>query len=256
MTLRLVKGGNAASVDLPLFDSLLDRSGRRQLRSIASLFAVERGQIVAQQGDVDQDFLVIADGILKLWKDLPDRRPQIIAFRAGGDLVSLHRCESPWPVTAQAITDCRLVRIDWSAFRRLARNHPVLDQALLDLARDEITNIQDRLLTLGRRTTEEKLASFMLEFCRPSVVPSSLNREIQLPMRRPDIAEYLGLTTESISREFSRFKKQRIIAMPRPSRIIVLNWPALEAIAAGTAIQTTRADEREAGVSGPLVASE
>ncbi|NNG02938.1 MAG: helix-turn-helix domain-containing protein [Inquilinus sp.] len=96
-----------------------------------------------------------------------------------------------------------------------------------------MASLQDRLLVLGRKSTEEKLAAFILEFCRPSGALSGLGREIHLPMRRSDIAEYLALTTESVSREFSRLKRDRIIAMPRPSRVVVLNRPALEAAARG-----------------------
>jgi len=117
--------------------------------------------------------------------------------------------------------------------RATRKRYPMLDRALFDLACDEVTNLQNRMLMLGRKTSEEKLASFILEFCRPVGSLSSLSRQVELPMRRPEIAEYLGLTTESISREFSRFKHERFIAMPRPSCIVVLIRPALEAIALG-----------------------
>ncbi len=236
--LRLIDGGQPSPLAFPLFDSILDRTGRRQLQRLVALVAATRGQVVAEQGEVGRDFLVLADGIVKLWKVLPDGRRQIVAFRSAGDLVSLHRRNTPWPVTAQAVSDCRLFRLDWAALNRLAGRYPAIDRALFDLASDEITNLQDRLLTLGRKTVEEKLASFVLEFCRPSGAPTTLSREIHLPMRRPEIAEYLGLTTESVSREFSRLKREGIVSMPRPSRIVVLNRPALEALALGLQANT------------------
>ena len=74
-----------------------------------------------------------------------------------------------------------------------------------------------------------------------------LNREYHLPMRRSDIADYLGLTTESISREFSRLKKECVISMPKPSRVVLLNRPMLEAIAAGI-VGPDVAAERQAGI--------
>ncbi len=233
MMLRLIDGGRPSPVAFPLFDSILDRTGRRQLQRLVTLVGAARGQVVAEQGMVGRDFLVLAEGIVKLWKILPDGRRQIVAFRAAGDVVSLHRRDTPWPVTAQAVTGCRLFRIEWEALHRFAGRYPVIDRALFDLASDEIASLQDRLLTLGRKTVEEKLASFILEFCRASAAPVSLSREIHLPMRRPEIAEYLGLTTESVSREFSRLKRDGILAMPRPSRIVVLNRPALECLALG-----------------------
>ena len=233
MMLRLIDGGQSLPTAFPLFDTILDRTGRRQVQRLTALVAATRGQVISEQGEVSRDFLVLADGIVKLWKVLPDGRRQIVAFRTAGDLVSLHRRDTPWPVTAQAVSDCRLFRIEWEALHRLAGRYPAIDRTLFDLASDEIASLQDRLLTLGRKTVEEKLASFILEFCRPSAAPASLSREIHLPMRRPEIAEYLGLTTESVSREFSRLKRESILSMPRPSRILVLNRPALESLALG-----------------------
>ena len=233
MALRLIAGGQPPTVAFPLFDLVLDRTGRRQLEGLISLVEVGRGQVLARQGEVGAEFLVVLEGTIKLRKALPDGRRQIVAFRGPGDLVTLHRCYTPWPATAQAISASRLYRMEWEELRRLASRHPVIDRALFDLVCDEVANLQNRILTLGCKTTEEKLASFILEFCRPSESLSSLSREVDLPMRRPEIAEYLGMTTESVSRELSRFKRERIIAMPRPRRIVVLNRPALEAMALG-----------------------
>ena len=233
MTLRLIAGKQASSIDFPLFDSILDRTGKRQLQRLVTLTVAVRGEWVGKQGDVGHDLLVMSEGIVKLWNALPDGRRQIVAFRAAGELVTLHRCHTPWAVNAQAVTDCKLFQIPREPLRRLANRYPAIDRALLDLASDEITSLQDRLLALGRKSSLEKVASFILQFRQSAAAPSGYGREIQLPFRRPEIAEYLALTTESVSREFSRLKRQRIIAMPRPSHIVVLNQPALELMAQG-----------------------
>lgn len=233
MTLHRLNGRRSSAINLLPFDLALDANGRRLLRNHAFEDAVSRGQILAKQGEHGHELLLLTEGVIKLWKVLPDGRRLIVAFRAAGDLVSLHRYDTPWPTTAQATSNCRLIRIQWDDFRRLADRCPTLDRALFELASDEIANLQDRLLTLGRKTAEERLASFLLEFSLPSAAPSSFSREIHLPMRRPEIADYLGMTMESVSREFSRFKRLRIIAMPRPRCIVVLNKPVLEAMALG-----------------------
>ena len=233
MTLRLIAGGAPSPIAFPPFDAALDRTGRRQLNGMSSLIEVDQGHTLAREGDIDGALLVVASGVVKLWKSLPNKRRQIVAFRGPGEPISLHRRDTPWPVTAQAISDSKLYAIAWADLRPFARKYPGLDQALLDLASDEITSLQERLLMLGRKSTEEKIATFILEFCRPSTLASILNREVDLSMRRPEIADYLGLTTESVSREFSRLKRERIIAMPRPSLLVVLNRPALESTAFG-----------------------
>jgi len=161
------------------------------------------------------------------------RSPSDRAFRGPGDPLSLHRCDTPWPVNAQAVSVCKCLQIPWEELERLAHRYPLIDRALFELASDQVTNLQNRMLMLGRKTTEEKLASFILEFYRSVGPLSSLHRQVELPIRRAEIAEYLGLTPESVSREFSRFKHEHIISMPWPSSIVVLNRPELEAIASG-----------------------
>ena len=223
----------AASIaGLPIA-AALPRSGRRQIEAICTINELSSGQVLANEGEVGQDFLIVAEGFLKLWKALPDGRQQIVAFRSAGDLVSLHRCDTPWPVTAEAMAPSKVYALDWHALRRLAASYSVIDQILIDVAADEIACLQDRLLTLGRRTIEEKVALFLLELCRPSALGSPWCRELHLPMRRPEIADYLGLTAESVCRELSRLKREKIVAMPRPSYVILLNRPALEALASG-----------------------
>ena len=233
MALRVIGGGRSASIPFTLFDSVLDRSCRRQIGSLMDVVDLERGQTLAREGEVGREFLIVAEGMVQLWTALSGDRRQIVAFRGPGDVVSLHRHDTPWPSTAEAVRASKIFSIEWDALRRLANRRPAIHQALLDLASDEITSLQNHILTLGRKTSEEKLASFILECCRPASSFSGLCREVDLPMRRCEIAQYLGLTTESVSREFSRFKKRRIISAPRPSRIVVLNRPALEAIATG-----------------------
>ena len=257
---RLVNGRSPSLTAIPVFDAVLNAGGRRKLRSLTADAEAKRGEVLASQGEVSRDLLILREGVIKLSRGLHDGRQLIVAFRAPGDLISLHRCDTPWPATAQAISDCRFLRIQWDDLRDLADRHPALDRALFDLACEETANLQDRLLTLGRKTTEERLASFLLDFSLPLAAPSNSSREIRLPMRRPEIADYLGMTTESVSREFSRFKRRRIIAMPRPSCVVLLNRPALEAVALGRWSLETRdasprslnhpAEEMRAAASG------
>ena len=233
MSLHLVARNQLSPIALLHLNSVLDRAGRRQLESIVATIEVGRRGIVVDQGDIGPGFLAVSEGMLKTWKVLPNGRRQTVAFRGPGDSVTLHRHETPWPVTVQAISDSRLHCIDGEGLRCLARRYSLIDQVLFDLACDEISDLHNRIVMLGRKTAEEKLAAFILEFCSSSALPMSLCREVYLPMRRPDIADYLGLTTESVSREFSRLKRMRLIALPCPSRVVVLNQPALEAMALG-----------------------
>ena len=221
-------------VAFPFLVSVLDRAGRRLLDTITQSAEVERGEILAREGEIGLELIAVGRGSVKLWKAIPDGRCQIVAFRGPGDPITVHRRDTPWPSTAQALTRGLIYRVQWADLQHLASRYPIIDRTLFDLACDEVTSLQDRILMLGRKTTEEKLASFLLEISVASASPYGPGREVMLPMRRPEIAEYLGLTAESVSRELTRFKNERVIAMPRPSVITVLNRPALEAMAVGS----------------------
>lgn len=230
-------GGNVErlSVSMPLFDFVLNRSAQRQLASKIEIFDVNRGQVLAREGDSGQCLYVLAEGAVKLSKTLPHNRVQIVAFRGAGDLVGLHRAYTPWPVTVETLSPCSVFKIDWDDLRILARRSPQIERILLDLAGDEIAALQEHLLTLGRKTTEEKVASFLLALYRPNGLQPLTRREIHLPMRRVEIADYLGLTTASVSRELTRLKKLKIVSLPRPSRVVLLDQAKLETLASGDA---------------------
>ncbi len=239
MTLSLVGSVNGTPAGVFPFDAVIDRTGQRMLSSRMVRTEFVNDQIIASEGEVLNDLLVIASGVVKSVRAMPDGRRQIVAFRVEGDIVGLHRAGTPSPTSVQAVTVGVLHRIPWGAVHALAERYPSIEKMLLDLAGDEIATLHAHLLSLGRKTTEEKLASFLLDACRPSADQSRAGREHRLPMRRSDIADYLGLTTESVSREFSRLKRLNVISMPKPSRVILLNRPALEGIAAGVEFAQT-----------------
>lgn len=233
MKVRLTAKDHHCSVDGIAFAASLPRGAQRRLEAMTQSLEVRRGGVLVREGEVGRRFLVMAEGCIKLSKAMPDGRCQIVAFRRHGDVLSLHRCHTPWPVTAQAITASTVYSIDWDDLQQFAARHPTVDRALVDITADELTGLQNHLLTLGRKTIEEKVASFILELCQSHGLQAGMTREFRLPMRRPDIADYLGVTTESICREFSRFKREKLISLPRPSHVVLLNRPVLEAMASG-----------------------
>ena len=222
---------------VPLFEFVLDRTANRQIASLVDVVDFTRGRMLAREGDVGRGLFILSQGTVKLSKTLSGDRVQIVAFRGAGDIVGLHRSYTPWPVTVEAVSNGSAFRLGWDDLRRLALNHPQVDRVLLDLAGDEVASLQQHLLTLGRKTTEEKVASFLLAFYRSGGLQPHARREIQLPMRRTEIADYLGLTTASVSRELTRLRKEGIVAIPRPSRIVMLDHARLQVIASGPGSQ-------------------
>jgi CRP/FNR family transcriptional regulator len=203
----------------------LEREGERTSLSECDLLVRE-----GQPGD---ETFTVVEGALMLYKSLPGGRRQVVGFRFPGELVTMRRCGSTWPVSVSAITPCYVNRLPCHAFRSLVESDQEVCQTLLDMAGDEIAARQEQLLTVGRKNTVERIAAFILEIWRRTQRWPARIDEVLLPMNRAAIADYLGLKTETVSRAFARLVHEEILALPRPSHVVVLDRPALEELAAG-----------------------
>ena len=142
-------------------------------------------------------------------------------------------CGSAWPVSVSAITPSYVYRLPCQAFRSLVESDRDVCQTLLDLASDEIAARQEQLLTVGRKNTVERIAAFILEIWQRTQRWPTKSDEVLLPMNRAAIADYLGLKTETVSRAFARLVHEDILALPRPSHVVLLDRSALEGLAEG-----------------------
>ena len=182
------------------------------------------------QGDEADSVYNITQGVARLYKLLPDGRRQIVGFALPGDFLGLAMRER-YGFSADAvelIVACRFARTAYSA---LVDEKPHLLRRLHEFATHELTLAQDQMMLLGRRTAEEKVVSFLLlmrgrwaKLGRPSVT-------VPLPMSRQDIADFLGLTIETVSRTFTKLAKDRTIVIV-PDGVRLMNLERLESLAA------------------------
>lgn len=214
------------------FCGRFDPAVRVRLNSLAKTRHLEKGAVIAWDGADNIDLLTVIEGVAMLSKSLPGDRRQVVGFRFPGDLVAIGNCRV-WSATATAVTDCVFCRIDCFALQSVVMEHPDVGLALLDAAGAEIAEQEEHLLTIGRRNAEERVASFILEVGERTNRSAAPNYEVTLPMHRPEIADYLGIEIETISRILSRWKRGALIDLPAPSRIVMRNRVALAALAAG-----------------------
>lgn len=113
---------------------------------------------------------------------------------------------------ATAATDVELCIFPSDAFERLIATYPDLKQCLFERTLDDLDAARDWMLLLGRKSAAEKVASFLLllarRFARP---PQQAGAEFDMPLKRADMADYLGLTVETVSRQMTRLKATGII---------------------------------------------
>ncbi|QDH17986.1 cyclic nucleotide-binding domain-containing protein [Swingsia samuiensis] len=185
--------------------------------------SVSDGRSILEEGAPAHDFFVLTNGRVKLFTLLPDGRRQITAFAEEGYFLGLAAVKT-YSFSAEALGDVHLCRFPHASMQRLVERFPNLEHRLREEASRELSLMQARMTLLGRKTARERLATFLVE--RGKLLTQKGNtgfQEINLPMPRTDIADYLGLTIETISRVFSAFKKDGLIKIQGVTHVKVLH---------------------------------
>ncbi len=188
-----------------------------------------RGVLFNQETPVRHVFTVV-HGVVRLYKLLPDGRRQIVGFALPGDFLGLALADG-YGFCADAVTPVTVCRFSRDNFADYADNHPQMLRRLHDMATHELALAQQQMVLLGRRDAEEKIASFLLSLQkRWARISGRVSVTIDLPMGRQDIADFLGLTIETVSRTLNRMARDRLIVIV-PDGVRVLEADRLEAIA-------------------------
>jgi CRP/FNR family nitrogen fixation transcriptional regulator len=196
--------------------------GRETLRvGAVSHFEADR-EIFAEYDDADLFFKVVS-GTVRTCKFLSDGRRQIEAFYGPGDVFGFGLSDAH-VLNAEAVTECNLIAYRRKGVEAAALRDETLARQLLSYAMHSVGHAQRHAFLLGRRAAMEKVASFLLDWAARG------RREgaIDLPMSRQDMADYLGLTIETVSRTLSQMEREGLIAIPNARQIRFLRREALE----------------------------
>ena len=203
-----------------------------RLSAVANPRKLERGQVFIEEGQPATDFFNITSGTAKLYKMLPDGRQQITGFAGTGHFLGLAVSET-YAFTAEAIEPLELCRFSRPKLRGLLDDFPLLEKRLLETACNELVAAQEQMLLLGRKTARERVASFLASRHNEAPPCKGVTERISLPMTRAEIADYLGLTIETVSRTLTRFKSEGKIALPTRDEVEILDPHWLLEVAAG-----------------------
>ena len=158
----------------------------------------------------------VVSGSVRTYRILSDGRRQVGGFYLPGDIFGLEFADEH-TLSAEAISDAKVLVVKRSALSALAGRDPSVAQQLFALTGRELHRVQDRTLLLIKNA-RERVASFLLEMADRA----SKNNTIELPMSRQDIADYLGLTIETVSRTLTSLETASAIEVSPSSRRIVL----------------------------------
>ena len=191
---------------------------------IGSRRSFSRNEEIFAEGDPADCWYKVVSGTVRLCKLLADGRRHIAEFYFAGDCFGLDNMAERL-FSAEAVGDVIVMRYPRRATERVIDDSPVLARRLRDMTLRDLTNAQIRMMMLGRMSAPERVASFLLDmFDRRDAT-----RVLDLPMSRNDIADYLGLTIETVCRVMSAFKREGVIDIPSPHRVELRNRAALAA---------------------------
>ncbi len=191
------------------------------------------GQPVFHEGDPAKRVFMLAQGSLKIYTLLADGRRQITGFMFPGDFLGIS-LDDEYAFTVEALANSEMWWFTREAFDRFVEKNPSMERELYRLAAHELAAAQEQMVLLGRKTAAERVASFFLALLdRRELGEHDMSSEFDLPMSRIDIADYLGLTKETVSRMLSLLRDRRLIRLVKQDRIEILDLSGLREIADG-----------------------
>ncbi len=208
----------------------LNAEEQKRLMAILREVTVEPHKPIFAEADPAEYVFNVTAGAVKIFKLLPDGRRQVTGFLFPGDFLGLTHNDS-YAYSAEALTTTKLCRFQRRKLEDLLDELPKLEQRLLGMASHELAAAQDQMMLLGRKSARERVVSFLLMMSNALARHGQPDNPVTLPMSRSDIADYLGLTIETVSRTLTQLKKQGLIEVIGEKQVSLAKVEALREIA-------------------------
>lgn len=208
---------------------VLDDEQVTQLSGITSEINLAPGQALFYEEDAADHLYVIKSGSARVFKLLADGRRMVTGFLFKSDIVGLAE-SGYYAYSCEAVTGLSLCRFPRVKLQSMFERFPVMQLRMLEIATNELAAAQDQMVLLGRKTAQEKLASFLFLLVRRTERHTDRCDSIIVPMSRGDIGDHLGLTTESVSRCFTQFRKMGLIRLDTAHTVTILDRAKLMAL--------------------------
>lgn len=194
------------------------------LSAFGTVSHYKRNNTIAGEGEDAEYSYKVVSGAVRLSKMMQDGRRQIAEFALPGDFFGINWLPDH-ALTAEALTDVTLICYARGRLERLGDENREIRAELFSTLRHDLWAAQNHLVILGRQNANERVASFLFQLMERS--KQADKRRIDIPMTRQDIADYLGLTIETVCRSLTKLKRAGIIDIPHRHEIVVRNTAAL-----------------------------
>lgn len=206
---------------------LLSDAERGRLALIATVVHIPRGTILYERGDHLVCIYDIIHGVVKTYASAADGSRIILAFLFPGDLIGLAENDR-YVNTAEAVTSVTAYRLPIEALERLLRRDPELELHFLSKVCHELRAAQRHTILLARQDARGRVALFLHLLRGQRMQDERHSTVLALPMRRSDIADYVGLSVEAVSRALRGLERDRILRFRDPRTIELVNLPRFD----------------------------
>jgi CRP/FNR family transcriptional regulator, nitrogen fixation regulation protein len=191
------------------------------IKSPSATTAYPRNFEIFGEGEPAEYFYMVVSGAVRTYKMLVDGRRQICAFHLHGEVFGLE-ADQEYSSSAETITKSRILQIKRSALMEQAEHDKEVARQLWAVIGSQLKQVQARALFLIK-SAKERVAEFLLEMAERAPTGGC----VELPMSRRDIADYLGLTIETVSRTLTDFERTEVISLPNSRRVVLHSREAL-----------------------------
>jgi CRP-like cAMP-binding protein len=210
---------------------LLSDDERVRLSLVASIVRFDKGNQIYHEADYAAAVFDIISGVVKTYRTTPDKAEHIGAFLFADDLFGLTE-ERRYVNSAKAVTAVTAYRIPIAALEARLPKDAALEFHVICKLCHELRETQRHALLLGRRNALVRMAMFIQMLEEFQSAKSDRTRELNLPMSRSDIADYVGMSPETVSRSFRALESRRILEFSGRRRLRIVDRHQLEALAA------------------------
>ncbi|MBI3675821.1 MAG: Crp/Fnr family transcriptional regulator [Proteobacteria bacterium] len=192
------------------------------------LVVFERRQTIACENEAASVFFNVVSGLVKLSRGSQDGRTQIVGFRGPGEFFAAAET-GRLTATVEAVGRVVLCKFSGARFKRLMRVYPQLSARLFSINRRRLETLENQLFLLGRMTAREKVTNFLLQHGFDSIPAGAPHAHcVRLPVTRAEIADFLGLTTETVSRVLASLVRERVITVGKSRAIHLIDVERLQ----------------------------
>ncbi len=220
---QTLQAEQAPAVERDVLDDRLAKGALRTLEAKEHLFC---------EGDLAAQVYRVEVGHICIYRMMPDGRRQVVDFAYPGDVIGLGAL-TEYSDSAQAMERTLVRGMSLATLRELAQSDKLLGRRLYEALSQELMAARELLFTVSQRTAVERVAAFLVALSRRNVRRGENPNEIVLPMTRMDIADFLGLTIETVSRTLTKLRLEGVIDLEQCILVTVCKPEALAQLAQG-----------------------